>query len=796
MFSENNRISGRQVFRLLTYDLLGLSTLLVPPALGRLAGRDGIFCIAAGVAAGLLFLKLLGVVAMDMKEPYPAYLERRLGVIAGRAVQAGYLAYFLLLAGYTAYLFTDVVRKNLLREESFYLVLLVFAALAVYGLWGGIEGRARIYEMLFWFLMIPLFLMLFFSLDEIRTDYWIPVAMAEPAGFFTGSYAVFVCMALTVFVIFAGSYVNHKRSLLRAGKAALVFTGVIHAALYLILVGIFGAPALGWMDYPAVTLMSTVRISGGFLKRADAFMFAVWFFMLYALLNSCVFYGTALLLKLCGAGETKTGQGAEKPPGLEGKSAHPGEKGKSDDLGQKQESASVGEKGKSDDLGQKRGSGWNGRRGEEKKMRLASVILLAAVCILACMCYKSNVWLIRCEAILWYAGTPFLVLVTLLLCARIFFSDRRKRRAAAKGTMFFLTVVLCAGNLAGCASAELEDRNFPIELVVGETQNAALEWLNAGQEGNRVIDYSHLKVIVFERAFMEDASAMEEFLGLLSETDEVPRNTYIVVADDPKEITGAGEDAEEGDTGNDGSSVESAGQYLEQLFENVSPIRKWAYPTLGMLYRERANRCETLFIPYIGMEKGRPVVTQYFVWKRGEPAGTVEKQAALLAYFTGNEMDDYTLALQDGTVVSFSNAQNRIDFCEEDGVRSVLVEICCDGEIKNGNHRGKMRQNAGDSFGQPDGNTQGGMGAHVTGVAPQQDLEEEQRGIEEQTEQYMQELAQTVLREQGIDVSGSYRKLGGIRRDWYAEYGRTPGTYEMDMEIVYRVQIDWVSSVK
>ena len=55
MFSENNRISGRQVFRLLTYDLLGLSTLLVPPALGRLAGRDGIFCIAAGVAAGLLF---------------------------------------------------------------------------------------------------------------------------------------------------------------------------------------------------------------------------------------------------------------------------------------------------------------------------------------------------------------------------------------------------------------------------------------------------------------------------------------------------------------------------------------------------------------------------------------------------------------------------------------------------------------------------------------------------------------------------------------------------------------------
>ena len=54
MFSENNRISGRQTFRLLTYDLLGLSTLLVPTVLGQTAGRDGVFSIAIGVGAARL----------------------------------------------------------------------------------------------------------------------------------------------------------------------------------------------------------------------------------------------------------------------------------------------------------------------------------------------------------------------------------------------------------------------------------------------------------------------------------------------------------------------------------------------------------------------------------------------------------------------------------------------------------------------------------------------------------------------------------------------------------------------
>lgn len=43
MFSDNNRISGRQAFRILTYDLLGAGSLLVPGILANRAGCDGIF---------------------------------------------------------------------------------------------------------------------------------------------------------------------------------------------------------------------------------------------------------------------------------------------------------------------------------------------------------------------------------------------------------------------------------------------------------------------------------------------------------------------------------------------------------------------------------------------------------------------------------------------------------------------------------------------------------------------------------------------------------------------------------
>ena len=74
MFSENNQISGRQVFRLLTYDFLGMGTLLLPTMLADTAGRDGIFCILAGILSTFLYLKLLRYLLKGMKTSYPDFL--------------------------------------------------------------------------------------------------------------------------------------------------------------------------------------------------------------------------------------------------------------------------------------------------------------------------------------------------------------------------------------------------------------------------------------------------------------------------------------------------------------------------------------------------------------------------------------------------------------------------------------------------------------------------------------------------------------------------------------------------
>lgn len=756
MFAENRKISGRQAFRLLVYDLLGLGTLLIPTVLASVAGRDGFFCIILGTFAGLLYLKLLAPVVRDMKVPFVQYLEERFGVAVGKIVQVGYLFYFVLLAGYAAWLFSSLVLRHLLRQESFWLVLAVVVLLTVYGIWNGIEGRARIYELLFWVVMLPLFVMLFVAVDEIDLDYWTPVFITGAGGFLSGIYYVFICFSLVFLVLFSGEFVAKREVLVRAGRLAVIFAGTVHAGLYLILLGIFGAKALGVMEFPAVTMMSTVRISDGFLKRLDALMFGIWFFTLYAILSSSVFYGGMVLRQLLGIGRNNFWKKWGRRLVAESGKATGTRK---ENAGRKQQRPSEKRKPEGD---------------TEQMERIASIVIIVVVFVMAGVFYRNEQAVSSYEWFLWYIGTPFLVLVPLILRMCIFFTGRGK---IGKSTELFL-LLLPLSLLMGCNTAELEDKNFPIEVAVNETGDFGAEWLGEEISGNRIKDYKHLKVIILSRNFLENSSAMEEFLDLLEDKNEVPRNTYVVAAEDAKEILELGEEMDE-----------SVGTYLEEYLENLSQVKKEVYPTLGMLYQEQENQQETLFIPFVSEVDGKPAVDHYYVWKRGAAGGETDTEAALLAYFTANQVESYTIIPARGSYVRLFEPCNEVSFSEENG-RNIIVDVYCSGEVLYQKAKGnKVREEnkTGEENEVGEGNETG------KGNEARKEKEGQLAELEKQISEYMNGIASPQLSQWQIDVSNSYKKLGGYQRDWYRDYVDKAERYEKDVDIVYNVHITWIN---
>lgn len=726
MFSENNQISGRQVFRLLTYDFLGMGTLLLPTMLADTAGRDGIFCILAGILATFLYLKLLRYLLKGMKTSYPDFLKQKCGKICGYVLWGGYFLYFILMASYTAYLFSTLMLNGLVENVSFYLVLLLILLLAFYGMAGGIEGRARVYEILFWFLMIPLFLMLFAACREVKPAYWSPVFMADGKEVLSGSYYVLFCYSMVSIVLFLKEYVADRKKCVGAAEKAVWFSGGVFAALYLILIGLFGVEALAQMKFPAVTMMSRVQVTGGFLKRTDAFMFSIWFFTLYAMLNSMVFYSGNLAEKVirdCGGY-------------LEG-----------------------------------------------KKRMLPYLILLLLVYGVTVLFYRNQQFLDCVTFLLWKIGTPFVVGVPVLLCLT---GERKKHNKKVRVLVLVCFLFGCLF-FQGCNVAELEDKAFPVLLNIRDQDDFQNVWLNHEYAGNKKVDYNHLKVVLIERSFLEKEAEVEDMLSMLEQEKEVPWNAYVMTTESCDRLAQT-----------EGELDVLLGNYLEELLENTSGIDQKAYPTLGMLYEERANHLETLYIPFVDIEgeqsgaveddTEKPQITAYEVWKRGRAAGLVDTDTARAAFFTQNFADDYTLQLAPELYVKVDAASCRVKETEKIGVgglteQIVAVTVTGEGEILSGTVSASENPANAEA-----GNTE----TNITNTSYEKMTREKEQLLNTRMEDYLNAAATHAL-EKEIDITNSYRNLGADNRTWYFKYQNTPAAYEKDIKIQYLVEINWKS---
>ncbi len=298
MFADNWKISMRQVRRLLVLDIFGLSSLMMPGLLSSLTGADGIFCLLFGTAGGCLLLLCMGASLKRMKGDYYQYMVQTVGQYAADFFMVFYFLYFIILCGYVLYQASALVLAWMLPEGGFWEVCLLLALLAAYGTMRGIEGRARVYEILFWFLGVPLLVMLFLALQKVDTDRWAPIVYSNGWDILKGSLSFGVFLLPLTGILFLKPFCRDGKKLASCARTAMVGAAFLDGVIYLILLGVFGSNAMGVLKRPVITLMSMVNLPGGFFTRQDVVMISVWFFALFALLHTGMFQSSLVLKEL------------------------------------------------------------------------------------------------------------------------------------------------------------------------------------------------------------------------------------------------------------------------------------------------------------------------------------------------------------------------------------------------------------------------------------------------------------------------------------------------------------------
>lgn len=502
-FAQNESISPRQLYRLYVFNLLGVGTLVLPNNLAKL-GKYGFISIAFGVFMAWLFMWIVS----EVRERRKIIYDRSFG----KTAHAKILIYDLIIAVYElsqaaflAWIFVKLIRDSLIPDESFTAVLLVIMAVCAYALSGGVECRARVYEVVFFFVLIPLAAMLLFAISDVRFDYlMIKDSVGVDFGIadiFAGAYYVFAA-SISVFNILFVRERSVSQIRWSVSKAILTYAGILFL-LYAVLLGSFGKYSLSEIEFPAVVLMSDVQIKGSFFKRADALMLSVWFFTLFSVLNMSLYYAVLRC-------ENFAKNTAEVIPTFNKNRGFSNNKQLSCD------------RQKSHDEG-------------NSSIRSRCIIFVIAVTVTLAYILESGD-----EIVKKYLG--------FLLCIAI-------------PVIVVLTIGLM---LTGCSAVELEERCFPTLVAVDivavatdeTTDKEVVEFyynmdksyepeyaddiktaVDSFEERlSQKADTNHLKVILIGKTLRNNKAAYSDFMEYCKTSKKFPRNTYVCIADDINDI--------------------------------------------------------------------------------------------------------------------------------------------------------------------------------------------------------------------------------------------------------------------
>ncbi len=275
MFSENEKISGRQIYRTIVVTLAG-PTLLVCPRIVAKFGADGFFVYGLAGVFSVLYIAIMQFIRKCVCNKNGCAR----GFVCGSKMMAGKgLLYVLLCAKLLAlavmglYLICDVVTGILLPSTHILTILAILIIALIYWNQGSIESSARAFEVLYYWVVIPIVIVIGLAVSNVELVNLYPQMETDMSEIIKSSLLLWVLFTPAELLVLCGRhFVDNKKTNIGIWKGVIVlFVGNLIA--YGTILGVYGRNGISeGSPYPLLKVMQISGVPGDFLRRVDGFM--------------------------------------------------------------------------------------------------------------------------------------------------------------------------------------------------------------------------------------------------------------------------------------------------------------------------------------------------------------------------------------------------------------------------------------------------------------------------------------------------------------------------------------------
>lgn len=293
MFSNNQKISDRQLKKMLVFDMISISILIIPYIAVSGAGRDGLLAILAGSAAAVCYGLLILYFCKQIRQDYLQYSRQTLGKVLSFVFGLFYLVKLFFSAIFVLTLFTTVIHETILSNTSSRIILLSLLVVSVFYASKMMETRARMVEILYYIVLIPLFLLFLLGLFKVNPANLMPLMTGRIEPIAATGYAVFLTFSAVELILFATPSVNGDQEgskFRRKVMQAILTTAGFNVLVFIIVVGLLGVTGAAQKPWSTISVMQMIEIPGGFVHRQDAVMLSFWLITIFTITSTLFHY--------------------------------------------------------------------------------------------------------------------------------------------------------------------------------------------------------------------------------------------------------------------------------------------------------------------------------------------------------------------------------------------------------------------------------------------------------------------------------------------------------------------------
>lgn len=306
MFSENDKISLRQLQMLIILDIFGTSIITLPRLTAEMAGADGWLLIIGAGAIIAIYAFVLNMLSREY--PQLTFVELSQKIMTkpiGIVLSIGFAIKLVLTTGLELRVFCEIIRQTMLFTTPIGVTAGVMLLVAAYAAARGYECRARVAEVLVPIVFIPLIFV--FVVAAFNTDFTNlqPAFKISGANFAKGSLMTAFSFQGIEFLLLAHPFITKSKNAGKASAQAILVLTALMTATTAITIARFGAEEVKMKLWPVLQMMDTIDIPGSFIERQDVFMMWFWIISAFAGVNAGIFLISLIFSRLSNKRNTR-----------------------------------------------------------------------------------------------------------------------------------------------------------------------------------------------------------------------------------------------------------------------------------------------------------------------------------------------------------------------------------------------------------------------------------------------------------------------------------------------------------